>query len=147
VTTDGAIRLLAEPRKMQRRQAVAALREFGSNPVSGKTITLRQGRFGLYVTDGETNASLRSGDVAEEMTPERAQELLQLRRDAGGSGGKKVAKKAYGKKFAPKASGTEAGGGAAKKATAKKATATKKAAKKATTKKASSKKAAKKASD
>jgi len=148
VTTDEASRLLAEPRKMQRRQAVAALREFGADPVSGTTITLRQGRFGLYVTDGETNASLRSGDVAEEMTPERAQELLQLRRDAGGtSAGKKTATKAYGKKFASKSASAEATGATTKKATAKKAATKKAATKKAATKKAATKASTKKASD
>lgn len=82
---EDALKLLAEPRKLQRRAAVAAMREFGPDLVTGKTITLRQGRFGLYVTDGETNASLRAGDVPEEMTPERAQELLQLRRDTVGT--------------------------------------------------------------
>jgi len=44
---------------------------------------LKDGRFGPYVTDGETNASLRAGDSIEEMTPERARELLQARRERG----------------------------------------------------------------
>jgi DNA topoisomerase-1 len=84
VTVEHALKLLAEPRKIQRRAAAAPLRELGLDPVSGKLITLRQGRFGPYVTDGETNASLRQGDVPEELLPERAHELLQLRRESGG---------------------------------------------------------------
>ncbi len=140
ITTDAALKLLAEPRKMQRRQAAGPMREFGTDPVSGKTITLRQGRFGLYVTDGETNASLRAGDVAEEMTPERAQELLQLRRDTAGTGttkrgpAKKVAKKAAPKKEAPK---TEGAAPTSTRKTAPKSA--KKVAKKATAKKAGKK--------
>ncbi len=104
VTLERALALLAEPRKIQRRAAAAPLRELGADPVSGKTITLRQGRFGPYVTDGETNASLRAGDLPEEITPERAQELLQIRRDSGGSGRKRpAARKKAGKAPASKA--------------------------------------------
>jgi DNA topoisomerase-1 len=81
---DGALHILAQPRQRQGRRAAAGpLKELGLDPVSGKTITLRQGRFGLYVTDGDTNASLRAGDLPEALTPERAQELLQMRRDRG----------------------------------------------------------------
>jgi len=142
LTVDGAVKLLAEPRKLQRRQAQAALREFGADPVSGKTITLRQGRFGLYVTDGETNASLRNGDVAEEMNPERAQELLQLRRDTAGSGPPKKGRGAPARRGAPRATKAAAKPAAAKPAAAKPAAAkpAKKAAKKTATKKAAAKK-------
>jgi DNA topoisomerase-1 len=51
--------------------------------VSGKPVLLKNGRFGPYVTDGEVNASLRSGDTVEALTPERAAELLAARREAG----------------------------------------------------------------
>ena len=58
---------------------------WATDPVSGKPMVIRSGRFGPYVTDGETNASLREreGDTVEGLTDERAAELLQIRRDAG----------------------------------------------------------------
>jgi DNA topoisomerase-1 len=94
-------------------------------------MVVKDGRFGPYVTDGTTNASLRQGDDVEDLTVERASELLADRRAAGPSTRKKApAKKAAAKK-AP-----------AKKAAAKKATAKKAPAKKATAKKAPAKKPA-----
>ena len=122
-----ALALLAEPPKRGRR-TVVPLRELGDDPVSGKLITLRNGRFGHYVTDGETNASLRTGDTMDGITPERAQELLQLRRDRGPSVKKKRTKKKTTKKKA------------SKKKASKKKTTKKKASKKKTTKKKASKK-------
>ena len=65
------------------RQAAAPLKEVGADPVSGKPIVVKSGRFGPYVTDGETNASLRSGDDPEEITLDRAIELLADRRARG----------------------------------------------------------------
>jgi DNA topoisomerase-1 len=70
----------APPRRRSRGAAKAPLRELGEDPSSGKAIVLKDGRFGPYVTDGETNASLRRGDTVEGMTPERASELLAERR-------------------------------------------------------------------
>jgi DNA topoisomerase I len=105
------------------------LREFGVDPVSEKAVVAKDGRFGVYVTDGETNASLTKGDRLEGMSPERAYELLAIRREQviekGGAPAKKAAatKKAAAKKAAP-----------AKKAAAKKAPAKKAAAKKAAAK-------------
>jgi len=81
VTLDEALALLAAPKK--RRGAAKPLRELGPDPVSGEIISLRDGRFGPYVTDGKTNASLLKGDDQETLTPERAAELLQRRRDRG----------------------------------------------------------------
>jgi DNA topoisomerase I len=81
VTLDEALALLAEPPKRRGRRAPRApLRELGADPATGKPIVLRDGRFGPYVTDGETNASLRRGDTVEGLTPERAVELLAERR-------------------------------------------------------------------
>ena len=57
------------------------LATFGEDPVSGKEMVLKEGQFGLYVTDGETNASLRRGDDPADLTPERAAELLAERRE------------------------------------------------------------------
>jgi DNA topoisomerase-1 len=81
----GALALLAQPRQRrgQQRAATKPLRELGTDPVGGKEIVLKEGRFGPYVTDGETNASLRKGDDAETVTLDRAVELLAERRAKG----------------------------------------------------------------
>jgi DNA topoisomerase-1 len=79
-----ALALLAQPRQRRgRRTAAAPLRELGTDPVGGKEIVLKEGRFGPYVTDGETNASLRKGDDPETVTLDRAVELLAERRAKG----------------------------------------------------------------
>jgi DNA topoisomerase-1 len=83
VTLDQALALLAAPRQRGRAAAKPPLKELGDDPVSGKPIVLKEGRFGPYVTDGETNASLRTGDTIESITPERAHELLADRRARG----------------------------------------------------------------
>jgi DNA topoisomerase I len=85
VTLDQAGELFAQPKPRGRaaRAGAAPLRELGDDPASGKPIVLRDGRFGPYVTDGETNASLRKGDAAESVTLQRAVELLAERRAAG----------------------------------------------------------------
>ena len=85
VTLDEALELLSKPRQRRSRAPAEPLRTLGTDPVSGGTITLREGRFGPYVTDGETNASLRKGDAPEHIDSRRAQELLQARRDRGPS--------------------------------------------------------------
>ena len=59
------------------------LRELGEDPETGAAVVVRSGRFGPYVTDGTTNASLRKGDEPETITIERAAELLADRRAAG----------------------------------------------------------------
>ncbi|MGD9796865.1 MAG: type I DNA topoisomerase [Acidimicrobiia bacterium] len=125
VTLEGALALLAQPKQFGRRRAAAApLREIGDDPVSGKPIVLREGRFGPYVTDGETNASLRKDDTIEEISLERAAELLQDRRDRGpATPRKRATKKAPAKKAAAKKT-------PARKAPAKKTAAKKTAAKK-----------------
>lgn len=84
ITLSGALELLAQPKtRGAQRAPQAPLKEFPEDAVSKQPIKVLQGRFGLYVTDGETNASLRSDDSLEALTHERAQELLQLRRDRG----------------------------------------------------------------
>jgi DNA topoisomerase-1 len=83
ITLDEALALLAQPKQRGRRAAAPPLKELGDDPVSGKPIVLKEGRFGPYVTDGETNASLRAADSVESISPERAAELLQDRRDRG----------------------------------------------------------------
>jgi DNA topoisomerase-1 len=119
VTLEEAQALFAQPKARGRRAAAAApLRELGDDPATGKKMVIRDGRFGPYVTDGETNASLRRGDAVEEITDDRAAELLADRRTRGPA--KKVAKKAPARKAAAKK--------AAAKSTAGKATSAKKAA-------------------
>ena len=68
VTLDEAAALFAQPKPRGRRAAAPPLRELGDDPVSGKPMVVKDGRFGPYVTDGETNASLRRGDSVEEIT-------------------------------------------------------------------------------
>ncbi|MCX0270011.1 type I DNA topoisomerase [Nocardia zapadnayensis] len=136
VTLDEALKLYAEPKRRGRQAAAAApLRELGNDSATGKPMVIKDGRFGPYVTDGETNASLRKGDEVESITDERASELLADRRARGPA--KKAAKKAPAKKAAAKKTTT-----AAKKTTTAKAAAKKTAAKKAPAKKAPAKQSA-----
>ena len=119
VTLEEALALYAQPK--QRRGAASAppLKELGDDPVSGRPVVLKEGRFGPYVTDGETNASLRRDDDPETIDPARAFELLADRRARGPvkKPAKRTAKKAPAKKAAKKAPAKKA----AKKAPAKKA--------------------------
>jgi len=113
--------IFAQPKMRRGQVAKPPLRELGIDAVSGKPMVLKDGRFGPYVTDGETNASLRKADDVETITDERASELLQDRRDRGPAP-KKVAKKAAKKstkKSAKKSTKTTAKKSAAKKAPAK----------------------------
>jgi len=91
LTLEEAQRLLKEPQKrMQGRLAQEPLQSLGKCLETGRDIFLKKGRFGPYVTDGETNASLRQGDEPSQLSIERATELLQLRREwISAQGGKK----------------------------------------------------------
>ena len=129
ITLDEANAIYAQPKQRGRAAAAPPLKELGADPVSGQPIVVKSGRFGEYVTDGEYNATLRKDDSVEEITTERAAELLADRRARGPA--KKAAKKGAKKAPAKKS--------AAKKSTAKKS-ATKKSAAKKTTKKAAAKK-------
>lgn len=133
LTEEQALAIYAQPKTYGRRAAKPPLKELGEDPVSGKPIVAKDGRFGVYVTDGETNASLRKDDDLETLTPERAHELLAERR-AKGPAKKSSRKKAPAKKAAKKttAKKTTARKTATKKAAAKKTTAKKSAAKKST---------------
>jgi len=83
LTLDEALVVLAQPKRGRGASAKGPLREMGNDPATDAPVTLREGRFGPYVTDGTTNASLRVGDAIETLTLERAAELLQDRRDKG----------------------------------------------------------------
>jgi DNA topoisomerase I len=123
ITLDQAKALLAEPKARGRGRAATAppLRELGNDPASGKPMVIKDGRFGPYVTDGETNASLRKGDEVATITPGRGAELLAERRAAAPSPrARKAPAKAAPKKTTPAKTGT------AKPASAKKAPSTRK---------------------
>ncbi|MFD2091667.1 type I DNA topoisomerase [Blastococcus deserti] len=122
VTLDEALAIFAQPKQRGRRAAAAPLKELGHDPVTQGQVTVREGRFGPYVTDGETNASLRKGDDVETITIERAAELLADRRARGPVTKKKATKTAAKKTAAKKTAATKT---AAKKAPAKKAAAKK----------------------
>jgi DNA topoisomerase-1 len=134
VTLPEAEALFAQPKQRRGRTAAPPLRELGADPTTQLPVVVKEGRFGPYVTDGTTNASLRKGDVVESITMERASELLAERRAAGPSTRKKAGAKKAGakkagaaKKATKKAAGAKKSAGAAKKA-AKKATGAKKSA-------------------
>ena len=129
VDLDKALHLLAQPKLRGRRAAAGPLRELGADPITGKEVVVKTGKFGPYVTDGEVNATLRIGDTPETVTLDRACELLAERRNADPSARRTPAKKAA-KKTVKKAPAAKKA--PAKKAPAKKATAAKKATKKTT---------------
>ncbi|MFG2464815.1 type I DNA topoisomerase [Streptomyces canus] len=137
ITLEEALAIYAQPKQRGRAAAKPPLKELGTDPVSEKPVVVKDGRFGPYVTDGETNATLRSGDSVEEITPERGFELLAEKRAKAPA--KKTAKKAPAKK-APAKKATAAKKTAAKKTTtaAKKTTAKTTTAKKATASKTAS---------
>ncbi len=84
LTLDEALAILAQPKARRGRgEAAPPLKELGEDPVSKKPMVVKEGRFGPYVTDGEVNASLRTGDDVDSLTPERAAQLLQDKRDKG----------------------------------------------------------------
>ncbi|MDY0891172.1 type I DNA topoisomerase [Frigoribacterium sp. CFBP9030] len=124
----GAIELYAQP-KYGAKRASSALKEFEADPISGKPIKVKDGRFGPYVTDGETNATIPRGETVEEVDFERAVQLIADKR-AKGPAKKPAAKKPAAKKPAAKKPAAK------KPAAATKATTTKAATTKATATKA-----------
>ncbi|MCW2545155.1 MAG: topA, partial [Frankiales bacterium] len=115
VTLEQATALLAQPKLRGRAAAAPPLKELGNDAVSGAPMVVKEGRFGPYVTDGETNASLRKDDSIEELTDARASELLADRRARGPvkkkAPARKAAKKAPAKKAAKKAAPKKAAPG------------------------------------
>jgi DNA topoisomerase-1 len=132
VTLEEALEIFRQPKRGRGATSTPG-RPLGEDPATGKPVVVKSGRYGPYVTDGETNATLRSGDDADAVTLERAAELLAEKR-AKGPAQKRPAKKAAKKSAAKKT--------AAKKAAAKKTAAKKTAAKKTAAKKTAAKKAA-----
>ena len=122
---DEAIEIYKQPKVRRRGVAKPPLKELGQDPTTGKEVIVKDGRFGVYVTDGEVNATLRRGDAVELLTIERALELLAGRRaweleNPGGSGKKK--KKTSAKKTAPTLTEKTIKGAGAKKKAKKAAT-------------------------
>jgi DNA topoisomerase-1 len=103
VTLDEALKIYAQPKQRGRQAAASSppLRELGADPATKKPMVIKDGRFGPYVTDGETNASLRKGDAVETITDERAGELLAERRARGPAPKKTPARKPAARKKAP----------------------------------------------
>jgi DNA topoisomerase-1 len=132
VSLEEALAIYAQPKTRGRQAAAPPLRELGADPVSSGPIVVKDGRFGPYVTDGTTNATLRKDDAVESITLERAAELLGDKRARGPATGRKTTKKAPAKKAADKrapaavsvGSSTSAGSAAAKKTATKTATKT-----------------------
>jgi DNA topoisomerase-1 len=122
LTLEQAAAIFAQPKLRGRAAAKPPLKALGNDPVSGKPMVVKDGRFGPYVTDGETNASLRRGDDIETLTDERASELLADRRTrepVAKKTTKKAAKKAPAKKATKKVAKKAAAKSTPKKATTK----------------------------
>lgn len=117
ITLEEALAIYAQP-KQRGRASTAPLKELGNDPVSGRPMVVKDGRFGPYVTDGETNSTLRKGDDPEAITPERGAELLAEKRAKGPTTRKRAAKKTTTKKAATKKTAAKK---TAKKAATKKA--------------------------
>jgi DNA topoisomerase-1 len=128
MTLDEALEIYSKPKERRRGVAKPPVKELGIDPTSQKALIIKDGRFGMYVTDGETNATLRRGDTAEGMTLDRGLELLAGRRAweaENGPSPKKARKKATPKKAGDKPP-TLTKNVVKKAATAKKAAAKKK---------------------
>jgi DNA topoisomerase-1 len=113
ITLEQALAIYAQPKTRGRAAAAPPLKELGADPVSGKPVVVKEGRFGEYVTDGEFNATLRKDDTVEAITLERAAELLAERRAKGPA--KKAAKKSGARKTTKKAAKKSTKKAAAKK--------------------------------
>lgn len=98
VDLPGALELFAQPKYGGRRAASAALKEFDADPVSGKPIKMKDGRFGPYVTDGETNATIPRGEDVEAVDHARAVQLIADKRAKGPVKKKAPARKPAAKK-------------------------------------------------
>jgi len=128
ITLDEALAIYAEPKRRGARGAPKPpLRELGEDPTNGKPIVIKDGRFGPYITDGETNRTVPRELTVETITPERAIELLAEKRAAGPTkrrtaAKKPAARKTPAKKTTAKASTAKSGGTSAKATTKTKAT-------------------------
>ena len=99
ITLDEALDIYSKPKERRRGVAKPPLKDFGIDPTTGKHILLKDGRFGMYITDGETNATLRRGDTLEALDLDRANELLAGRRAWEAERGESTQIKKPGKKL------------------------------------------------
>jgi DNA topoisomerase-1 len=81
ITLDQALELYKQPKYGGRRTAATPLKEFGEDPLSKLNVVAKTGQFGLYVTDGVVNATVPKEEPLDELTPDRAFELLMIRRE------------------------------------------------------------------
>jgi DNA topoisomerase-1 len=126
ITLEEALEIYKQPKARGRAAARPPLRELGPDPVSGKPIIIKDGSWGPYLTDGETNVTLPKSEAVESVTPARAAELLQEKREKGPAARKGAQKTAAKKTTATKtAKSTAAKKTTAKKSAAKKAPASK----------------------
>ena len=102
ITLAEALEIYSQPKQRGRGPAKPPLREFGEDPVSGKKVTVKDGRFGPYVTDGTTNVTVPRAETVEGLTEERAFTLLADKRAKGPAPKKTAAKKTAAKKPAAK---------------------------------------------
>ena len=117
ITLEEAEKIFAQPKTRGRRAAKPPLKEFGTDPNSEKPVVLKDGRFGPYVTDGTTNATLRKDDTVEGITAERAFQLLAEKRAKGPVKKKTTTRKTTARKTTAKSTASKTG--TAKKTTAK----------------------------
>ncbi|WP_062518381.1 type I DNA topoisomerase [Demequina gelatinilytica] len=96
ITLEEALAIYAQPKRGRGRAATPPLKEFGDDPTSGKPIVAKSGRFGDYITDGETNVTIPKTESVESLTPERAIELIAEKRAKGPA--KKPARRTAAKK-------------------------------------------------
>ncbi len=124
ITLEDALALYAQPKQRGRAAAKPPLAQFGDDPVSGRPVVVKDGRFGPYVTDGQTNATLRRDDDPETLTQDRAFELLAEKRAKGPTTRKRATKTARKttKKTATKATGASRSGTSAAKGTTSRTT-------------------------
>ncbi len=101
LTLEEAIEIYKQPKVRRRGVAKPPLKDLGIDPSTSRQVLVKDGRFGMYVTDGETNATLRRGDAIEFLTLERGLELLAGRRAWEAENGGTVKKKTRAKKSAP----------------------------------------------
>lgn len=125
VTLEQALELFAQPKRRRGQAATRGpLRELGEDPATGKPVVIKDGRFGPYFTDGETNVTLRRGDDPATVTPERAFELLAEKR-AKGPAKKRTTRKTTTKKTTTKTASKSTAKTAAKKSTGSRASTSK----------------------
>lgn len=102
ITLDEALAIYAQPKQRGRRAAAPPMRDLGIDPSTSKPVVIKEGRFGPYITDGETNATVPSSADPMTLSVDRAFDLLAAKRAAGPTPKKTTAKKTTAKKAARK---------------------------------------------